>query len=356
MKISIEPRLDEFDYSLPHGLIAYHPASERDSSRMLVLDRRSGECEVRSFKDLPEYMEKGDCAVRNNSKVIKARIFAAPPEAPEKSTEFFLVEPLNGEKTKWSVLARPGRNLKKFQIFQAISPDGRKLPDLTFEIISRIPDLAVKVSSEADIAKNLDDHGHIPLPPYIKRPDESSDQERYQTVYAEEPGSVAAPTAGLHFTDEVFAKFAEKGVDIADVTLHVGIGTFRPVRSERISEHRMHSEHFSIGWENAEKINRARAAGGRVLAIGTTSLRALETSISPDGRIKPGDGRTDIFIHPPYRIKSADMLLTNFHLPKSTLLMLVCAFAGTDKTMKAYQIAIKEQFRFYSYGDCMLVK
>ncbi len=356
MKTSTEPRLDEFDYSLPQELIAYHPAERRDGARMLVLDRKSGECEIRSFKNLPEYLERGDCVVRNNSKVIKARIFAAPPDAPEKKTEFFLVEPLNGEKTKWSVLARPGRNLKKFKFFQAIAPDGRKLPNLTFEIISRIPNLAVEVSSEADIEKNLDDHGHIPLPPYIKRQDEISDHERYQTVYAEEPGSVAAPTAGLHFTDEVFAKFAEKGVEVADVTLHVGIGTFRPVRAEKISEHRMHSEHFSIEEESAEKINRARAAGGRILAVGTTSLRALETSISPDGRIKPGSGRTDIFIHPPYRIKSADMLLTNFHLPKSTLLMLVCAFAGTDKTMNAYQIAIKEQFRFYSYGDCMLVK
>jgi S-adenosylmethionine:tRNA ribosyltransferase-isomerase len=361
MKTFIESQTKDFDYFLPPELIAYSPTPKRDASRMLVLNRKSGNCEIRNFRELSNYLDAGDCAVINDSKVIKARIFAAATEAPEKIIELFLLEPLNASNTRWSVLSKPARNLKKYSLFNAIAPEGKTLPALTIRV--KKDELKYEVefstdshsSDEESIEKILDSYGHIPLPPYIKRPDEESDEERYQTVYATHPGSVAAPTAGLHFTDETFAKFAELGIQIARLTLHVGVGTFRPVRTEKLSEHKMHSEHFVISPQTAEKINSTKKNGGKILAVGTTSLRALESSISANNTIIPKMFRTNIFIYPPYKIHSADMLLTNFHLPKSTLLMLVCAFAGTEATLNAYKFAINEKFRFYSYGDCMLI-
>ncbi|HPN85252.1 MAG TPA: tRNA preQ1(34) S-adenosylmethionine ribosyltransferase-isomerase QueA [Victivallales bacterium] len=358
MKTFTEPLLEEFDYQLPSELIAYHPLPERDSSRMLVLDRSNGSCEIRKFGDIAEFLHSGDCVVINESKVVKARIFGAPQEAPEKDTEFFLLESLDGEKRKWSALCKPARNIKKFKKFLAIAPENKKLPALRFSAKKNDSGFEVDFSAEdmSTLEKLLDEYGHVPLPPYIKRPDQDSDKERYQTVYAKNYGSVAAPTAGLHFTEDTFAKFAKAGVEVAKLTLHVGAGTFRPVREGKLSEHKMHSEKFFISGEAAGKINNAKKNGGKILSVGTTSLRALESSKSADGTIIPSEGRTSIFIYPPYQITSADMLITNFHLPKSTLLMLVCAFAGTDKILNAYKIAIKEKLRFYSYGDCMLIK
>lgn len=346
----------DFNYFLPPELIAYYPTPERGASRMLVLERNSGRCEIRKFKDILDYLNPGDCVVRNNSKVLKARLYASPICAPEKKTEFFLIQAEKPERKIWTALAKPRRNLKKFTEFIALAPDGRKYPKLMIRVLSFQP-LKIAFESECDNLQNLLDlYGHIPLPPYIKRPDQERDKERYQTIYAKEDGSLAAPTAGLHFTEEIFRKMSEKNISIADITLHVGTGTFQPVRTEKISEHKMHSEFFYIPESEADKINDARNRGAKILALGTTSLRAMESSISSQKKINPSSGETNIFIYPGYHIKSADMLFTNFHLPKSTLLMLVSAFAGRKNILNAYQLAIREKFRFYSYGDCMLIK
>ncbi|HOK04015.1 MAG TPA: tRNA preQ1(34) S-adenosylmethionine ribosyltransferase-isomerase QueA [Victivallales bacterium] len=357
MRKFTEILLEDFDYQLPPELIAYYPLPQRDQSRMLVLDRKSGSCEIRKFKEIPEFFQKGDCVVRNNSKVIKARIFASPLTAPEKKTEFLMVEPSDPTKKIWTVLTKPHRNLKKFKEFLAITPQNKKLPPLKIEVLTNSPETKIKFISEGEnLQILLDEYGHIPLPPYIKRPDERLDTERYQTVYAKNDGSIASPTAGLHFTNEIFERISKKGVNIAELTLHVGIGTFRPIKTNNVSEHKIHSEYFSISESEAQKINFAKEKGNKIIAIGTTTIRALESALGDDAKIHPFSGKTNIFIYPPYEIKSADILFTNFHLPKSTLFLLVCAFAGKEKIMNAYNLAIKEKFRFYSYGDCMLIK
>ena len=317
----------DYDFALPPGLVASHPLAERDASRMLVLDRRSGRVEHRSFRDFPEYLGPGDLAVLNNSRVIKARL-----RSEEERIELLLVEPLGpGE---WLCLVKPGRKMRPGFAFPIVGALARVVR--TLEDGSRV----VKFDREPDLER----FGSVPIPPYLHRDANQEDEIRYQTVFAEAPGSIAAPTAGLHFTSEILSRIAH-----AYITLHVGIATFLPVKAERVRDHRMHSERYTIGQPTARAINTA----ARIFAVGTTSARVLESQ--PKGPIIPHSGSTDIFIHCPFDFQRVGALLTNFHLPKSTLLMLVCAFAGREAVLSAYAEAVRERYRFFSYGDCMLV-
>ncbi len=342
--------VSDFDYELPQHLIAQHPPAERGAARMLVLHRRNGACELRSFRDFPNYLRPGDCLVLNDTRVIPARLFGTRVPSGGR-VEILLTRNLAPD--RWLALMKPGRRLHPgdaVRIDQA--PDNvaivqTRTAEGAFELLFRGPDAP-------DIALKA---GHMPLPPYIHRPATNSDAERYQTVYARRPGAVAAPTAGLPFTREILERIPDAGVAIAPVTLHVGPGTFRPVKTERVEDHVMHEEIFALDPENAEKIRRTRTAGGRVIAVGTTSVRVLETCADPNapGGIRAGNGTTRLFLHPPKKPRITDALLTNFHLPKSTLLMLVCTFADTATVLAAYRLAVRAQFRFYSYGDCMLL-
>ncbi len=320
-------RLGDYHYELPPELIANRPPERRDDSRMLVLHRTSGDIEHRMFRDFPSLLQHGDRVVLNDSRVIKARLLSESP-----AIEIFLLESLGD--TKWKCLTRPGRKLKP----------GVRIPiaGTVAEILDVLPEGERII--QFDTPPDLEKHGHMPLPPYFKRGSDEADDERYQTVYAQAPGSIAAPTAGLHFTPEILATIPH-----TFVTLHVGAGTFLPVKTEDIREHTMHEEVYSISPDSANAINAAE----RVFAIGTTAARVLESQ--PPGPILPHDGRTRIFIRPPYEFKHTGALLTNFHLPGSTLLMLVCAMAGYENTLLAYQEAISERYRFFSYGDCMVI-
>ncbi|GFN23194.1 tRNA preQ1(34) S-adenosylmethionine ribosyltransferase-isomerase QueA [Thermanaeromonas sp. C210] len=339
-------RVEEFDYYLPPELIAQEPVEPRDSSRLLVLHRRDGRLEHRRFYDLPQYLEKGDILVLNDTRVIPARLFGRKAGTGGR-VEVLLLSPLGGD--RWETLVRPGRRV----------PPGTRLifgqGELEARVLSttdeggRVLEFAYRGSWE-DILARL---GRVPLPPYIRR--ELPDPERYQTVYARHPGSAAAPTAGLHFTPRLLEKIREKGVEVASILLHVGLGTFRPVKEETVEKHRMHAEYYIVLPETAEAINKARARGGRVVAVGTTVVRTLETVATPEGRISPGEGYTDLFIYPGYSFKAVDCLITNFHLPRSTLLMLVSAFAGREKILQAYRVAVEEGYRFFSFGDAMLI-
>lgn len=346
-----------FDYNLPEELIAQYPLAERSSSRMLVLDRKSGKCEIGFFRDIVSYLDAGDCAVFNNTKVIRARIFGRKDSLSGAKVEIMLVSIVPDGGDSWKCLLRPR---KRVRIGTKVFPERRDgtLVEDRFITVTGLNDdgsSVVSFNGGASSLELIEECGHVPLPPYIKRKDAESDIRNYQTIFAKEPGAVAAPTAGLHFTPEVMEKIKAKGVNTCEVTLHVGAGTFKPVGVDNIKEHKMHSEDFSISAETANLVNQTRSAGKRVLAAGTTTVRVLETVASRDSGLSACSGSTDIFIYPPYTPKAVDMLLTNFHLPKSTLLMLVCAFAGRDNVMKAYELAIKEKFRFYSYGDCMLL-
>ncbi|MDR2163466.1 MAG: tRNA preQ1(34) S-adenosylmethionine ribosyltransferase-isomerase QueA [Clostridiales Family XIII bacterium] len=348
MKVSL------FDYELPKSLVAKRPPPVRGDSRLLVLHRESGIVEHRLFPDIASYLNPGDVLVLNDTKVIKARLIGKK-EGTGARVELFLVRGagrLNHYSEDWEVLARPAKRLKKGQTVlfgEGLSaeilgslPDGGRLVRFTFK--GRFDDIVEKV-------------GHVPLPPYLGREDEPADAERYQTVYADEPGSVAAPTAGLHFTDGLLDTLRMKGVTIASVTLEVGPGTFLPVKSDTVQEHRMHPERYFISDEAAREIGAAKAEGRRVVCVGTTSVRALESAATSDGPAQVNAGRweTDIFIYPGYGFKVCDALITNFHLPKSTLLMLVSAFAGRGRVLAAYEEAVAERYRFFSYGDAMLI-
>jgi S-adenosylmethionine:tRNA ribosyltransferase-isomerase len=322
-------RLSDYDYALPEELIAQYPASQRDASRLLVVDRRARSFGHHSFAELPRLIDPEDLLVLNNTEVIPARL-----RLPDRNAELLLLEQQGP--SRWRCWARPGRWFSAGREFKLSGSAGRVLAveengDRIVEF-ERPPDLAVV--------------GEMPLPPYVQRPATVADYERYQTVYATEPGAVAAPTAGLHFTREMLADLPH-----AFVTLHVGPGTFRPVKAENVTEHQMHQEPFHVGAEAAAAINRART----VLAVGTTSVRVLETLMARHGEIRAGPGGTDLFIYPPYRFCRVDKLLTNFHLPKSTLLMLVAAFAGRDFILEAYREAVRARYRFFSYGDAMLI-
>jgi S-adenosylmethionine:tRNA ribosyltransferase-isomerase len=319
--------VSDYDFTLPPDLIASRPLAERDASRMLVMDRRCGRVEHRSFRDFAEYLGPGDLAVLNNSRVLRARL-----RSKNERIELLLVEPLGPR--EWLCLAKPGRKLRAGFTFPIAGATASVVR--TLENGSRV----VKFDREPD----LEHFGSVPIPPYLHREANEEDEVRYQTVFAETPGSVAAPTAGLHFTPQILSRIAH-----AYITLHVGIATFLPVKAERVSDHRMHFERYVISEETAQALN----AAGRIFAVGTTSARVLESQ--PEGLIVPHSGSTDLFIHPPFAFRRVGALLTNFHLPKSTLLMLVCAFAGREAVLSAYAEAVRERYRFFSYGDCMLV-
>ncbi len=339
-------KVTEFDYDLPEELIAQVPIKKRDESRLMVLDRKNKTIEHKKFKDIIEYLEPGDVLVRNNTKVIPARLYGNKETGAK--VEFLLLNNIEGD--IWECIVRPGNKLHIGA--KVIFGDGLLKSEIldTMEGGTR----KVKFSYEGIFNEILDKIGLMPLPPYIH--ESLKDNDRYQTVYAKYEGSAAAPTAGLHFTDELLKKLEEKGVIIANVTLHVGIGTFRPVKEENVEEHKMHTEHFYIKKEDAEKINNAKTKGKRVIAVGTTSCRVLETIADENGMVKETEGDTGIYIYPGYKFKCLDGLITNFHLPQSTLLMLVSALAGKEYIMEAYKEAVKEKYRFFSFGDAMFIK
>ena len=339
-------RTSDFDYNLPEELIAQHPSSKRDEARMMVLDKNTGKSEDKYFYDIIDYLEAGDVLVMNDTRVIPARLFGHRPEKEEK-IEVFLLN--NIEDTKWEVLVRPGKKMKidTEVIFSDelsckvidIKEDGNRIVEFYFEgIFNEI----------------LDRLGNMPLPPYIK--EKLKDNEDYQTVYSKNPGSVAAPTAGLHFTKELLEKIEEKGIELAYLTLNVGLGTFRPVNEDEITDHKMHSEFYTLSQETADIINKAREEGRRVIAVGTTSIRTLESVYQKNKKICKDSGWTDIFIYPGFDFKVVDAIITNFHLPKSTLIMLIAAFTSKDIILNAYNDAVSKKYRFFSFGDCMFIK
>ena len=330
-------KVSDFDYHLPPELIAQEPLPDRSASRMLVVHRSTGVFEDRHFRDLPSYLTPGDCIVLNNSKVFPSRLFGQRHTGGK--VEVFLLKQL--EPQLWTALVKPGRSLQ---------PGAQILfnEQLTAEVVDRaeLGERTIRFHGPIPIEDLLDRIGHIPLPPYIKRTDDRADHERYQTVYAEHKGSVAAPTAGLHFTPEILEQCQAQGADVAPVTLHVGLGTFQSLTTDEVSEVKLHSERYEISPESAVKMRQAK----RLIAIGTTSLRTIESA-----GVAAGSGDTALFISPGYRFKHTGALLTNFHLPSTSLLLLVAAFAGTDLTKQAYAHAVQRRYRFYSYGDCMLV-
>ena len=336
----------DFDFYLPEELIAQTPLEERDSSRLLVLDKATGALEHRHFYELPEFLSEGDCLVLNNSRVLPARLIGARETGG--AVELVLLRDL-GE-GRWECLSRPGRKTKP----------GTKLVFGGGELTAEVESVAeggnriVRFDYEGIFLEVLERLGKMPLPPYIK--EELNDPERYQTVYSRELGSAAAPTAGLHFTQELLDKIAAKGVKVCYVTLHVGLGTFRPVKEDEIEQHEMHSEFCIVPEDTARIISETKRRGGRVIAVGTTSCRTLESFAKDDGTIEPSSGWTDIFIYPGYKFKCIDALVTNFHLPESTLIMLVSALAGREHVLNAYKVAVEERYRFFSFGDAMFIK
>ncbi|MDW7650808.1 MAG: tRNA preQ1(34) S-adenosylmethionine ribosyltransferase-isomerase QueA [Bacillota bacterium] len=339
-------RLDDFDYQLPEELIAQIPLANRAASRLLVLDRKSGKVAHKMFPDILSYLNPGDALVVNDTKVIPARLVGKKREGGALAEVLLLHR---HSANQWEALVRPGRRLRVgaeidfgdgelTAVITQEKEDGSRLVDFRYDGI---------------FEEVLDRLGEMPLPPYIKA--RLEDKERYQTVYAREEGSAAAPTAGLHFTPQLLEQIKTLGVNVVTITLHVGLGTFRPVKVEDIRDHRMHSEYYRIDTESAQSLNHTRKEGHKIVAVGTTSCRVLETVTGDDGLVNPGSGWTDIFIYPGYQFKGVDSLLTNFHLPKSTLMMLISAFAGREIVLNAYQEAIKERYRFFSFGDAMLI-
>ncbi len=338
-------KVSDFNYDLPQELIAQHPYDKRDEARLMVIDAKTQKIEHRIFKDVLEYLNEGDCLVINNTKVLPARLYGKKDTGA--NVEFLLLKRIEGD--TWEVMVRPGNKLKprskvsfgdgllKAEVLEVLEGGNRKV---TFEYNGIFNEI-------------LDQIGLMPLPPYIK--EKLKENDKYQTVYAKYDGSSAAPTAGLHFTEELLEKIKQKGVKIANVTLHVGIGTFRPVKAENVEEHAMHSEHYYIKQEEADLINNAKKSGHKVVCVGTTSCRVLESVADENGMVKETEGDTNIFIYPGYQFKCIDRLITNFHLPESTLIMLVSALAGKDFVMKAYEEAVREKYKFFSFGDAMMI-
>lgn len=339
-------KTSDFYYELPQELIAQDPLEDRSSSRLLVLDRKTGEMEHRVFRDIKEYLRPGDCLIVNDTKVIPARLMGVK-EDTGAGIEVLLLK--RKADNVWETLVKPGRKARPGA--RIVFGDGL-LKGEVLEIAEEGNRL-IRFEYEGIFEEILDKLGQMPLPPYITH--QLKDRNRYQTVYAKHDGSAAAPTAGLHFTPELLKEIKEKGVKLAHVTLHVGLGTFRPVKVEDVAEHHMHSEYYVVEEEQARLINETKAAGGRVICVGTTSCRTLESAADENGTLHPGSGWTDIFIYPGYRFKIMDGLVTNFHLPESTLLMLVSAFADKETIMKAYEEAVRERYRFFSFGDAMLI-
>ena len=338
----------DFFYDLPEELIAQHPLEPRDHSRMMVLSKDNDNIEHKHFYDICDYLKEGDCLILNNTRVLPARIYGVK-KGTGANVEFLLLKQI--ENDLWETLAGPGKRAKEGSEF--IFGDG--IAEARVENVLENGNRVVRFSYDKkdNIFSILDKIGQMPLPHYIT--EELKDKERYQTVYSKELGSAAAPTAGLHFTPELLEKITKMGVNIGYVTLHVGIGTFRPVKAEKIEEHQMHSEHYHLPSETADLINKTKANGGRVIAVGTTSCRTLESVATFCGEIKEDDRNTDIFIYPGYKFKCIDGLITNFHLPESTLIMLVSAFYGYEKTLKAYKTAVEDEYRFFSFGDSMII-
>jgi S-adenosylmethionine:tRNA ribosyltransferase-isomerase len=343
-------RTSDFDYALPSELIAQHPADQRDESRLLVLERGSGRVHHQGFRNVVEWIPPGDLLVLNETRVFPARLRGRRASGGE--AEILLLRPVSGDATVWEALLRPGSKLKP----------GRRVEiaaGFAAEVLDSAPggERRVRLECEGPLEEALERHGRVPLPPYIEREAGEEDHERYQTVYARERGSVAAPTAGLHFTPEILGALEARGVELARLVLHVGVGTFRPVDVEDPAKHRMHAEWYKVPRETADAVNAARAEGRGVWAVGTTTVRTLEAAAEggEDGRVHSGAGWTDIFIRPPHRFRAVDHLLTNFHLPRSTLLMLVSALAGREAVLAAYAEAVERRYRFFSYGDAMLV-
>jgi S-adenosylmethionine:tRNA ribosyltransferase-isomerase len=340
-------KTSDFDYNLPEELIAQTPLKDRDHSRLLVLDRVTGEIEHKHFYEVINYLDKGDCIVINDTKVLPARLYGVRKDTGAV-IELLLLKRLDDK--KWETLVKPGKKAKLGVelIFKENLLTG-KIVDV-YDDGNRV----IEFEFNGIFEEILDQLGEMPLPPYIH--EKLEDKNRYQTIYAKHLGSAAAPTAGLHFNDEILKKLEEKGVAVARLTLHVGLGTFRPVKSEYILEHKMHSEYYELSECEAEKINTAKLNGNKVISVGTTSTRTLETIGDADGMVKPQKGWTEIFIYPGYKFKVVDTLITNFHLPESTLIMLVSALAGKENVMNAYNVAVENKYRFFSFGDAMIIK
>ena len=339
-------KTSDFYYYLPEELIAQTPVEPRDSSRLLVMDRKSGALEHKHFYDILDYLKKGDCLILNDSRVLPARIYGVK-EGTGANVEFLLLKHI--ESKRWEALAKPGKKAKQGTKF--VFGDG--IMSCTVADVTEDGNRIIDFECEGNFYEALDKLGQMSLPPYIH--EKLKDRERYQTVYSRELGSAAAPTAGLHFTKELLKKAEEKGVRIGFVTLHVGLGTFRPVKVDDVTAHKMHSEHYELPEETARLINETKKNGGRVISVGTTSCRTLETVAKKEGCIKASEGWTDIFIYPGFKFEVLDGLITNFHLPESTLIMLVSAFAGFDNVMNAYKTAVEKKYRFFSFGDAMLI-
>jgi S-adenosylmethionine:tRNA ribosyltransferase-isomerase len=360
--------VSEFDYHLPDELIAQEPLADRAASRMVRLDRGSGEMHDASFRNFPEVLRPGDLVVFNNTRVFPARLYGqrsgakAQPLSPanpasrdflQGRVEVLLTKQISQLPNEWECLVRPGR---KIGVGENLFFGEEQ--ELVAEVVGRgtFGERRIRFTPVANFFELIEQLGHVPLPPYISRADRGADRDRYQTVYASERGSVAAPTAGLHFTSEILADIKRRGAETAEITLHVGLGTFQPVRSEKVEEHTLHSENYSISAEAAAKINLALDESRRVIAVGTTTVRTLEFAAMDSGRVQAGSGEANLFIYPGFNFRVVSAMLTNFHLPQSTLLMLVCAFGGKKNILRAYEHAVAQRYRFYSYGDCMLIE
>jgi S-adenosylmethionine:tRNA ribosyltransferase-isomerase len=347
-------KLSQFKFDLPINLIAQNPAKNRDESRLMVVHRDTGKIEHRIFKDIIEYFDDKDVFIVNNTKVFPARLYGRKEKTGAK-IEVFLLRELNKTNRLWDVVVDPARKIRV----------GNKLyfgedDELVAEVIDNTTSRGRTIrflfeGSDQEFRQLLEKLGETPLPKYIKRKPTEEDKERYQTVYAKYEGAVAAPTAGLHFTKELIKRMEIKGIRFAEITLHTGLGTFKPIEVEDLSKHKMDAEYYRIDEYAARLVNEAKLSGHKVCAVGTTSVRAVESSVTSQGLLRPGEGWTNLFIHPPYHFSIPDAMVTNFHLPKTSLIIMVCAFAGYDLIMEAYQVAIKEKYRFYSYGDAMLI-
>lgn len=342
-------KLSDFSYNLPKGSVAKYPVSPRDKAKLMILNRETQTIESTSFSHIADYLEEGDVVVVNETRVFQARLFGKK-EKTQAKIEVFLLRELNANECIWDVIVDPAR---KVRIGNKIYFNDHLWCEIIDNTTSR--GRTVRFNQATDIYKAVENIGVTPLPPYLKRDAEPEDRENYQTVYAKVDGSVAAPTAGLHFTPKLIEKIKKKGVDFVPVLLHIGLGTFRQVEVEDLTKHKMDAEFFEIQKESAERINKSIESGKRVVVVGTSTVRALESSVTSEGFVRPNRGWTDKFIYPPYDFKIADRMITNFHMPESTLLMLVSAFGGTDFMMKAYKKAMKEGYRFLSYGDAMLI-
>lgn len=350
-------RLTDFDFYLPEELIAQKPSGVRGEDRLMVMDRTTGEVSHFLMDDLPDLIPSDTLMVFNNSKVRRSRVYGKKLAGKEgfggREQEFMFLNQMSADLTVWQTMVRGAKKVKAGNVFEFSDGSRASVVPHENDAGSEFRTLKFDVPLDDDwFLKN----GHIPLPPYIRREDDDTDSERYQTIYAKETGSSACPTAGLHFTDRMFEKLDKKGIERVFVTLHVGLGTFLPVRTENIEDHKMHEEVYSIPFEAAEKINSAKKDGRPVLAVGTTSVRTLESAAGENGFVKAGSGSTRIFMYPGYKFKCVDSIFTNFHTPKSTLLMLVSSFAGRENILNAYKTAVENKYRFFSYGDCMLIK